>query len=99
MSNTPSIQFPEPLGFFFDTEYCRYRVAYGGRSSGKSWTAAQALVVCALQSKSRIQTIVCSATVISAEFTDICFGVKAVLCFDFCDFRDIFRRNTTVQQY
>lgn len=54
MSNTPSIQFPEPLGFFFDTDYCRYRVAYGGRSSGKSWTAAQALVVRALQRKIRI---------------------------------------------
>ena len=54
MSDTPTIQFPEPLTFFFDSEYCRYRVAYGGRSSGKSWTAAQALIVRALQKKIRI---------------------------------------------
>lgn len=39
MTTTPIIQFPEPLAFFFETEYCRYRIAYGGRSSGKSWTA------------------------------------------------------------
>jgi hypothetical protein len=49
-----AIQFPEPLAFFFEQEYCRYRVAYGGRSSGKSWTAAQALIVRALQNKIRI---------------------------------------------
>lgn len=54
MSNTPTIQFPEPLGFFFEQDYCRYRIAYGGRSSGKSWTAAQALIVRALQKKIRI---------------------------------------------
>jgi hypothetical protein len=54
MSNTPTIQYPEPLGFFFDQSYCRYRIAYGGRSSGKSWTAAQALIVRALQKKIRI---------------------------------------------
>lgn len=54
MSNTPTIQFPEPLGFFFDQSYCRYRIAYGGLSSGKSWTAAQALIVRALQKKIRI---------------------------------------------
>ena len=33
------------------------------------------------------------AAFISAEFTDISFEVKAVVCFDFCDFRDIFRRS------
>lgn len=51
---TSAIQFPEPLSFFFESEYCRYRVAYGGRSSGKSWAAAQALIVRALQNKIRI---------------------------------------------
>lgn len=51
---TTAIQFPEPLAFFFDSDYCRYRIAYGGRSSGKSWTAAQALIVRALQKKIRI---------------------------------------------
>lgn len=53
-ATSPTIQFPEPLTFFFDSDYCRYRVAYGGRSSGKSWTAAQALIVRALQKKIRI---------------------------------------------
>ena len=54
MAESPIIQFPEPLGFFFEQDYCRYRVAYGGRSSGKSWTAAQALIVRSLQNKIRI---------------------------------------------
>ena len=54
MATPPTIEYPEPLGFFFDQNYCRYRIAYGGRSSGKSWTAAQALIVRALQKKIRI---------------------------------------------
>ena len=35
---------------------------------------------------------------ISVEFSDISFEVKAVLCFDFYAFRDVFRRNGIVQQ-
>ena len=35
---------------------------------------------------------------VSAEFTDIPFEVKIVLCFDFYAFRDVFRRNGIVQQ-
>lgn len=54
MAESPIIQFPEPLGFFFEQDYCRYRVAYGGRSSGKSWAAAQGLIFRALQGKIRI---------------------------------------------
>ena len=38
------------------------------------------------------------AAFISAEFTDISFEVKAVLCFEFYAFRDVFRRSETVQQ-
>ena len=38
------------------------------------------------------------ADFISSEFTDISFDVKAVLCFDFYAFRDVFRRNGIVQQ-
>ena len=38
------------------------------------------------------------AVFISAEFTDIYFEVKAVLCLDFYAFRDVFRRNGIVQQ-
>jgi predicted phage terminase large subunit-like protein len=46
---------PEKLLFFFDnSRHCRYRVAYGGRSSGKSWAAAQGLILRALQGKIRI---------------------------------------------
>ena len=54
MQNAPKIQCPEPLLFFFSDDYKRYRIAYGGRSSGKSWTAAQGLIVRALRSKIRI---------------------------------------------
>lgn len=54
MQNAPKIQCPEPLLFFFADDYKRYRIAYGGRSSGKSWTAAQGLIVRALRSKVRI---------------------------------------------
>ena len=35
---------------------------------------------------------------ISAEFTDIYFKVKTVLCFNFYAFGDVFRRNGIVQQ-
>ena len=54
MPTTPTIQCPEPLLFFFADDYKRYRYAYGGRSIGKSWTAAQGLIVRALRSKVRI---------------------------------------------
>lgn len=48
------IEVPDKLTFFFDPGYVRYRVAYGGRSSGKSWAAERGLLVRALQSKIRI---------------------------------------------
>ena len=38
------------------------------------------------------------ASFIPAEFTDISFEVKAVLCFYFYAFGGVFRRNSTVQQ-
>ena len=38
------------------------------------------------------------ADFISSEFTDISFEVKAVLCFVFYAFGDVFRRNGIVQQ-
>ena len=38
------------------------------------------------------------AAFISAEFTDIYFEVKAVLCFDFYAFGDVFRGNGIVPQ-
>ena len=38
------------------------------------------------------------ADFILSEFTDISFEVKVVLSFDFYVFRDVFRRNGTVQQ-
>ena len=48
------ISCPKKLSFFFETNYVRYRVAYGGRSSGKSWAAAQGLIIRAMQKKIRI---------------------------------------------
>lgn len=38
-----SIEFPEKLRFLFDKH--RYKVAYGGRGSAKSWSFARALLV------------------------------------------------------
>ena len=38
------------------------------------------------------------ADFILSEFTDIYFEMKAVLCFDFYAFGDVFRRNGIVQQ-
>jgi phage terminase large subunit len=45
-------QFPEKLGFLFEPH--RYKVARGGRGSGKSWSFARALLILASQSKLRI---------------------------------------------
>ena len=48
-----NFELPEKLVFFLSKK-ARYIVAYGGRGSGKSWTAARCLVLLALQSKVRI---------------------------------------------
>jgi len=45
--------FPEPLRFFFEEQW-RYKCAYGGRGSAKSWTVADALVLGAIQNRWRI---------------------------------------------
>lgn len=44
--------FPDKLRFLF--EPCRYKVAYGGRGSGKSWSYARALLILGAQSKIRV---------------------------------------------
>lgn len=46
------MRFPPALEFLF--EPARYKVAHGGRGSGKSWGFARALLVLAAQSKLRI---------------------------------------------
>lgn len=46
-------EIPEKLLFFL-TEKKRYKIAYGGRGSGKSWTAARCLILFAMQSKIRV---------------------------------------------
>ncbi len=51
---------PRPLASLLFTDKARYRVAYGGRGSGKSWGFAQALLIKALEKK---QTIVCAREV------------------------------------
>lgn len=48
-----NFELPEKLVFFL-SEKARYKVAYGGRGSAKSWTVARCLVLLALQSKVRI---------------------------------------------
>lgn len=47
-----NIEFPEKLHFLFTP--ARYKVARGGRGSGKSWGFARALIVRALQKTTRI---------------------------------------------
>ena len=46
------LQFPEKLEFLFRPS--RYKVAFGGRGSGKSWGFARALLILGLQRKLRI---------------------------------------------
>ncbi len=43
MSNQTIAEFPEKLQFLFEPH--RYKVAYGGRGSGKSWSMARALLI------------------------------------------------------
>lgn len=47
-----SADFPHKLGFLFYPE--RYKIAYGGRGSGKSWSFARALLIQGLQSSIRV---------------------------------------------
>lgn len=47
------IQIPKKLSGFFNVP-ARYRVAYGGRGSGKSWSMAQMLVAETVEKKKRI---------------------------------------------
>ena len=42
LNQQPTIKFPEKLEFLFESH--RYKVAYGGRGSGKSWGFARALI-------------------------------------------------------
>lgn len=48
-----NFELPEKLLFLL-TKNARYKVAYGGRGSGKSWTVARCLLLFALKSKIRI---------------------------------------------
>ncbi len=48
-----NVELPEKLLFFL-SEKARYKIAYGGRGSGKSWAAARCLIVLAVQSKIRV---------------------------------------------
>lgn len=45
-------EFPEKLGFLFEPH--RYKVAYGGRGSAKSWSFARALVIKAVKDPIRV---------------------------------------------
>lgn len=48
-----NFELPEKLLFFISKD-ARYKVAYGGRGSGKSWTAARCLILLALKDKIRV---------------------------------------------
>ncbi len=47
-----AIEFPDKLAFLFEPH--RYKVAYGGRGSGKSWSFARALLLLGAQNPLRI---------------------------------------------
>jgi phage terminase large subunit len=49
---TLEADFPEKLEFLFKP--ARYKIAYGGRGSGKSWGFARALIIMAAKDKKRI---------------------------------------------
>lgn len=48
-----NFEIPEKLLFLLNKQ-ARYKVAYGGRGSGKSWSVARSLILLALKQKSRI---------------------------------------------
>ena len=52
MANEVTVRFPPKLEFLFDPY--RYKVAHGGRGSGKSWSFARALLVLGMQSRVRV---------------------------------------------
>ena len=52
MSNQTIAEFPEQLQFLFSPH--RYKVAYGGRGSGKSWSMARALLIKAANEPTRV---------------------------------------------
>ena len=52
MSSQTIAQFPNKLDFLFEPH--RYKVAYGGRGSGKSWSMARALLIQAANKPLRV---------------------------------------------
>ena len=52
MQSQETKKFPSKLKFLFEPH--RYKVAYGGRGSGKSWGFARALIIQAAQKQLRI---------------------------------------------
>jgi phage terminase large subunit len=52
LSNQTIAEFPEQLQFLFSPH--RYKVAYGGRGSGKSWSMARALLIKAANEPTRV---------------------------------------------
>ena len=52
MSSQTIAQFPSKLDFLFENH--RYKVAYGGRGSGKSWSMARALLIQAANKPLRV---------------------------------------------
>lgn len=52
MSNSVDVEFPESLRFLFSPS--RYKVAYGGRGSGKSWGFARALIITGAEKPLRV---------------------------------------------
>lgn len=58
MSDTLTVEIPDKLLFLFEPK--RYKVAYGGRGSGKSWSFAKALII---ESFARTTRVLCTREV------------------------------------
>ncbi|MFZ4514296.1 MAG: PBSX family phage terminase large subunit [Geothrix sp.] len=53
MTRKVELDFPDAMSFLLEGK-ARYRVAYGGRGSSKSWSAARALILLAMKGRIRI---------------------------------------------
>ncbi len=83
MSNQTIAEFPERLQFLFEPH--RYKVAYGGRGSGKSWSMARALLIKAASEPTRvlcareIQKSIQAPIAIPQDVQELALGPDAIM--------------------
>lgn len=87
-------QFPAKLKFLFEPH--RYKVAYGGRGSGKSWGFARALLILAAQKQLRILcTRETQRSIQESVYQTLCDQIKLLGLSDFYEVKktEILGRN------